>query len=122
MDYRDMDTSDYSRSESNMNSLTPITPVEREAKGSMESRLRSLGARIDELMVRAEAAKARAGEKAAVLRDKQQGAMTRFNEMKSHSGEAWDEFKPGLDRAWEDLKKAWEEVRTASNRAASKLH
>jgi hypothetical protein len=119
MEYNETNTS---FGDSSKNPLTSITPIEREAKGSMESRLRSLGARIDDLMARAEVAKERAGEKAAVLRDKQEHAMTRLSEMKSCSGEAWHEFKPGLDRAWEDLKKAWQEVRVASTRAAEKLH
>ena len=63
-----------------------------------------------------------AAEKAAMLREKQKVAMNRLNDVRSHTGEAWQEFKPGLDRAWDDLKKAWEEVRVASNRAATKLH
>src|SRR5688572_7936768 len=126
------------KDEMNVSQNTPYssenyTPATRsEYVGNMETRLRDLGAKIDDLMAKAEVAKEKAGLRAEDLKEKaglkvedlkikQEAALKRVNEIRSCSEEAWCELKPGLDRAFEDLRMAWEELKTASGRAAQKF-
>jgi hypothetical protein len=41
---------------------------------------------------------------------------------KTVSHEAWNELKPGLDNAWDDLCQAWYELKMATQKAVEKLH
>lgn len=90
-----------------------------EYSGTMETRLRELGARIDELHTKADAATAKA---LADLKVRQAATMKKLQEWRANSGDASGELKQGLDKAWIDLKRAWDEVRSASKRAAEKLN
>ena len=107
--------------EPNLEPTNYMPATKTEYEGTMETRLRDLGAKIDDLLSKAEVAKEKAQVKADELRAKQEAAMSKLKEMKDCGGEAWREFKPGLDRAWEDLRQAWDELRGASERAAQKF-
>src|SRR5690606_39158565 len=74
-----------------------------------EERLRRLGARIDELLkeveVRAREEYRRLSE---TLPHKLKKAQEELERLKAAGDEAWSEFRPGLERAWTDVKDAWE--------------
>ncbi len=88
---------------------------------TMEERLSELGARIDELGMKAEEMKEQAAVKVKELREKQQEASVKLQSLKETSAEAWGEFKHGMDNCFEELSKAWEEMKAGSARAASKF-
>jgi ABC-type transporter Mla subunit MlaD len=100
--------------------------VRSEYEGKMEARLKDLGAKIDDLMAKGEAAgeaaKGQLSENVAKLKQQQAQLSKKLAETKQASADAWSELKPGLDRAWDELGKAFNEVKQASERAAGKLH
>jgi len=102
------------------------TDVRTEYEGSMECKMKELGAKIDEFSAKACSAKEHAKEQAEAkmqaLKEKHEQTTKYMKEMKEASGEAWTEFKGGLDKAFEELKQAWEELRGGSEKAADKLH
>ena len=101
------------------------TSLRTEYEGSMECKMKELGAKIDEFSAKACSAKDHAKEQAETkmleLNVKREQATKHMKEMKEASGEAWTEFKGGLDKAFEELKQAWEELRGGSEKAAEKL-
>lgn len=96
--------------------------VRSEYEGKMEARLKEIGAKIDDLMAKGEAAKGQLSENVEKLKQKQAQLSKKLAETKQASADAWNELKPGLDRAWEDLGNAFNEVKQASEKAAGKLH
>ena len=96
--------------------------VRSEYEGKMEARLKELGAKLDDLMAKGEVAKGQLSGKVEELKQQQAQLGKKLSETKQASAEAWSELKPGLDRAWEDLGNAFNELKQASERAASKLH
>ncbi|MDZ4835714.1 MAG: hypothetical protein SGJ27_18210 [Candidatus Melainabacteria bacterium] len=88
---------------------------------NMETRLSELGAKIDDLSVKAGEVKEQASTKLKELKEKQQEASVKLQSMKETSTEAWGEFKHGMDNAVEELSKAWEEMKAGCSSAASKF-
>jgi predicted nuclease with TOPRIM domain len=96
--------------------------VRSEYEGKMESRLKEFGAKLDELMAKGDAAKEQVAGKIEELKANKSRLATKLAEMRSASEDAWSELKPGLDRAVDELGKAFSELKQASERAAGKLH
>ena len=85
-----------------------LKPEEKQEQITMEERLRTVGARIDNLVTKANETKTHMTEKV-------HGA-------KEISEEALDELKVAMDRAWHDVNQAWGEIKTGTEKAAQKLH
>jgi hypothetical protein len=90
-------------------------------EGKMESSLKDLGAKIDQLIVKAEATKDDFGDKIQDLKTRRENVGKQLEQLKAKTGDAWTELKDGLDKAWTDLTHAWEQVKDASERATQKL-
>jgi len=88
---------------------------------SMEERMAEFGARIDELNEKLDSMKEQAAVKYQDLKDKQRVASCKFKELKETSTDAFGEFKTGMDHAFEELSKAWEEMKTGCSNAAAKF-
>ena len=104
-----------------------IAPTPRtEYEGTMECKMRDLGAKIDEFSAKTcsakEQTKQELEQKMQELKQKHEQASKYLKETKAASSEAWTEFKSGLDKAFDELKQAWEELRSGSEKAADKLH
>ena len=69
----------------------------------VEAELNELRAHIRELLRKLETA---VGKEAEALRPKLKAAQDKLLELKETSAEAWDDLKPGLRRAWEELYKS----------------
>src|SRR5271168_1999017 len=83
-------------------------------EGKMEAKLRELGAHIDQLSERA-------GVEYEKLKVKKEATQAKLAQLKSNSGEAYAEFKSGLDKAFEELQKAFEEAKAGTTAAAQKM-
>ena len=83
-------------------------------EGTMETKLKDLGAKIDEFSEKA-------GEKWEQLHSKRKDAHEKFNQVKAKSGEAYVEFKSGMDKAFEELHQAFEEAKLGTEKATAKL-
>jgi SMC interacting uncharacterized protein involved in chromosome segregation len=81
----------------------------------LAAQLKEWSAKIDELEVKARAAKedAKAGYENQVseLKKKREIATRKLQELKSTSSEAWDVVKAGAETAWADLMKAVNEAK-----------
>jgi len=88
---------------------------------SMEERLAEFGAKIDDMNEKIAEMKDQAACKMQDLKEKQQAASCRFQSLKETSTEAWGEFKTGMDHAFDDLSRAWEELKAGYSNAASKF-
>ena len=95
--------------------------VRTEYEGKMEARLKEFGAKLDELLAKGDAAKGQLSKKVDDLKQKHSELRQKLVSAKQASEGAWQELKPGLDRAWEDLGHAFNEVKQASERAVGKL-
>ena len=89
-----------------------------EYEGLMETNLKDLGAKIDEFAAKVNSATCNSSKD---LRDKKEKASERLCEIKTSSDDAWVEFKGGMDKAFDELKLAWGELRTGSEKAADKF-
>ncbi len=86
----------------------------QEYQGKMESQLRELGEKIDELTEKAAKAaqnvKQGYYENIDMLRSEKDTIQSKVQELKNSSGEAWEEIKTSLDKTWDevqgDLKKS----------------
>jgi len=87
-------------------------------QGKIESELRKLGAKLDEMIAKAEQAKGEAKEKyqkqVEILRPKLETAQKKMEELKKTGDTAWKDVKSGLGKAWDELK-------IASKKAASRF-
>ncbi len=92
--------------------------VKHEYEGEMEHRLKDIGHRIDEFLNKADEKTTSTLES---IKSKKEKASTTLSDMKGASQEAWTELKQGMDRAWEELTVAFDEISTASEKAASKF-
>jgi septation ring formation regulator EzrA len=83
--------------------------------GKIETRLRQLGTRLDRLVAKAEAVGTEAKldyrkqiehakEKQTVVRDK-------LNAYRASSGQKWDNFKGGVETAWQELEVAFKALK-----------
>jgi SMC interacting uncharacterized protein involved in chromosome segregation len=81
----------------------------------LAAQLKEWSAKIDELEIKARAAKesAKAGYENQVseLKKKHETATRKLQELKSTSSEAWDVVKAGAETAWADLMKAVNEAK-----------
>jgi hypothetical protein len=78
---------------------------------TIDEQLDELKAQISELVRKLETA---VGKEAEALRPKLKAAQARLLELKQTSAEAWEDLKPGL-------KKAWDELHSSLNQAASRF-
>jgi len=83
-------------------------------EGKMETKLKELGAHIDQLSERA-------GTEYEKLKVKHEATQVKLTELKKNSGEAFAEFKTGLDKAFEELHQAFEEAKAGTARAKEKM-
>ncbi len=80
-------------------------------RSNAEDRLNELRAQISELRRKLQTA---AGTEAEALRPKLKAAQNKLRELKVTTAEAWDDLKPGLQ-------KAWKELHNSLNQAASRF-
>jgi hypothetical protein len=83
--------------------------------GKREAQLRHWGARLDQIVAKAEkvgievnAAKRQRVDEA---RTKYQAAQTKLNEYKAAGSEKWGAFKTGVENAWSDLESAFKKLK-----------
>jgi len=87
----------------------------QEHVGKMETQLRHWGARLDQVVAKAE--KAGAGVNADrqkyvdELKVKYQAAQSKFGEFKTAGNEKWETFKTGVEAAWSDLEAAFKKIK-----------
>lgn len=93
-----------------------------EYERTMEDRLAELGARMDHLLEKLEAQKIEMQLKAEEFKVKSAEAKVKLNQLKSSTGQAWAEMKIGMEEALNDVKKAFEHLHDASDRARTKFH
>ena len=82
--------------------------------GKMEAKLRQWGARIDKLVVKAEAV----GTEVKIdyrkdiddLKGKYKVAQSKFDEFKAAGSAKWEIFKTGLETVWNDLENAFKKL------------
>ena len=88
---------------------------------TMEERMSEFGAKIDDLNDKIGEMKEQAAAKYQDLREKQKVASCKLKDLKETSTEAFGEFTTGMDHAFEELSKAWEEMKTGCSNAAAKF-
>ncbi|MBX9722081.1 MAG: hypothetical protein K2X81_11845 [Candidatus Obscuribacterales bacterium] len=92
--------------------------VKTEYEGEMEHRLKDIGHKIDDFLNKADE---KTTSTIDSIKTKKEKASTTLCEMKGASKEAWTELKQGMDRAWEELTVAFDEISSASEKAAAKF-
>jgi len=102
--------------------VLPSASNSTEYECNMEAKLAKLGAQMDAL---AADLKEKYSQQLDDLQVKRAEASEKLTQLKNTSGAAWHEFKLGMDNAWFDLNrgwdevtKAWEELKQGSDRAA----
>ena len=73
----------------------------------MERQLNELGAHINELLDKVGSS---VDKEAAALRPKLKAAAEKLDELKHTSTEAWGDLKPGLEKAWTELQKSFNQA------------
>ncbi len=76
---------------------------QKSSSKKIEEQLHELGQQIAELIKKLETA---VGKEAEALKPKLKAAEARLNELKQTSAVAWEDLKPGLRRAWDELSKS----------------
>ena len=84
-----------------------VNPEKENLPMTAEQRLATVGARIDALIAKASQTRMRVSNK--------------LHGVKETGGEAIEELKFGLDRAWEDLNLAWSDIKEGAEKAAHKF-
>ena len=74
---------------------------------TLEEQLAELGAQISELMRKLETA---AEKEAEALRPRLKAAQERLHELRQTSAEAWEDLKPGIEKAWDELQKSFNQA------------
>ena len=82
-------------------------PDEKWNRKTFEEELNQLGTQIADLLRRLETA---AEKEAETLRPKLKAAQERLHELKHTSAEAWGDLKPGLERAWDEFHKSFNQA------------
>lgn len=81
----------------------------------LEAQLKEWSAKFNELQAKAEIAKADAKielqKHLQTLQAKQEAAHHKLQELKETGADAWEKTKPGLEKAMDGLKSAWESVK-----------
>ena len=91
-----------------------------EYQKKMEARLQELDSEIQQLQAKAQSSATELKEKSKAefnqsmedLRNKQQVATEKLNELKSASGQAWEDIKGGVNSAMDELGKAYDRARS----------
>ncbi len=73
----------------------------------METQLNELGAQISELLGKLETG---VDKELEALRPKLKAAREKLDELKRTSADAWGDLKPGLEKAWVELQKSFNEA------------
>lgn len=74
----------------------------------LEAQFNELSAKINELLAKIEATTKREYDKhAAELPEKLKAMRAKLKELKNESSEAWSDLRPGLEKAWVDLKESF---------------
>jgi ElaB/YqjD/DUF883 family membrane-anchored ribosome-binding protein len=76
---------------------------------NLDAQLADLLAQINDLVRRLETA---AEKEAEALRPKLKAAQERLMELRQTSAEAWEDVKPGIERAWDELQKSFNQAAT----------
>ncbi|TVQ42069.1 MAG: hypothetical protein EA365_16100 [Gloeocapsa sp. DLM2.Bin57] len=83
-------------------------------QGEMETKLQQLGAQLDTLKAKSDQAtadaKAEIDKHIQELTAKQEELKQRLAELKNSSDDAWESLKTGVQTAWDDLSKAFDEA------------
>jgi hypothetical protein len=95
--------------------------VKADYVGSMESKFAEIGAKLDELHSKASDAKEQAAHKYEEVKKHKEEFAKRLAEIKDSTGDAWTEFKGGLEKALDELKLAAYEVKEGSTKAVAKF-
>ena len=81
----------------------------------LEGQLKEWSAKVNELQAKAEMAKAdvkiEMQKHLETLRAKQKIAQQKLKELQAAGADAWEKAKPGLEKAMDGLKTAWESVK-----------
>jgi peptidoglycan hydrolase CwlO-like protein len=84
--------------------------------GKMETQLKQLGAKLDELVAKAgEAgteAKSDYRKRIDDLKSKHQTAQSKLDELKVAGSEKWETFKTGVESAWNELEDAFKKLKS----------
>jgi hypothetical protein len=95
--------------------------VKADYVGSMETKFAEIGAKLDELHSKASDAKDQAANKYEEVKKRKEEFAKHLAEIKASTGDAWTEFKGGLEKALEELKLAAYEVKEGSTKAVAKF-
>jgi hypothetical protein len=82
--------------------------------GKMETQLKQWGAKLDELVAKAE----RAGTEAKIdyrkriddLKSKHKAAQSKLDELRAGGSEKWETLKAGVESAWNELEVAFKKM------------
>jgi hypothetical protein len=89
--------------------------TEGQQVGKIETRLRQLGAKLDRLVVKAEAAgtevKVDYRKQIDHIREKQAVVHSKLQAFRAANGQKWDNFKDGVETAWHDLENAFKALK-----------
>ena len=82
--------------------------------GKLETQLRTWGARLDEMVARAEAARTPASgdyrKRLDEVKAKYKVAEMRFGELRKAGNGKWETFQGGIESAWNDLDMAFKKL------------
>jgi ribosome-associated translation inhibitor RaiA len=83
--------------------------------GKMETQLKKWGAKLDELIAKADEASTEAKvdyhKRVDELKAKHQAATAKLDELKAAGSEKWDSFKTGIESAWSELETAFKKLK-----------
>jgi hypothetical protein len=87
----------------------------QEHLGKREAQLKNWGARLDQIIAKAEKVniEANAAQRQRIddLKTKYQAAQSKFAEYRTAGCEKWDTFKTGVETAWSDLEAAFKKLK-----------
>jgi len=91
-----------------------MEPVGQEV-GKIETRLRQLGAKLDELVAKADEAgteaKTEYRKQIDSIKDKHAVVQSKLTAFRAANGQKWDNFKNGVETAWHDLENAFKALK-----------
>jgi hypothetical protein len=87
----------------------------QEHMGKLEAQLKQWGARLDQVVAKAEKVgmevNAEKRKRLDELKAKYQAAQSKFGECKAAGDEKWEIFKTGVETAWSDLEAAFKKLK-----------
>jgi hypothetical protein len=84
---------------------------------TLEHQFAELGRHMDELIHKLETATKKEAE---AIRPKLKAVQDRLHEFRQNSGEAWEDLKPGMKKAWDELQKSFSQAATRFKSPPSK--